>query len=76
MATLADELDQYERQGQEYVLEQSWKRVSEEYARTVAIRGSGSPAARDAWKRAKRTLDKLIEVRSERMRPSRGQPQD
>lgn len=74
MATLADELDQYERQGQEYVLEQSWKRVSSEYARTVSIRGSGSREAREAWKRAKRTLDKLIEVRSERMRQSRGQP--
>lgn len=76
MAALADELDQYARQGQEYVLEQSWKRVSQEYARTVAIRGSGSREAREAWKRAKSTLDRLIEVRAELFRQSRGQPQD
>ena len=42
-----------------------WQSASSEYARVVIMRGSGTPAAREAWERAKVALDDLVFFRSE-----------
>lgn len=47
------------------VLEERWKRASSDYARTVGTHGSGSTAAREAWKCAKQALDAFVQSGSE-----------
>lgn len=46
----------------------AWHRASGDYARTVAIRGTGSPEAREAWTRANEILDELVKVKFQELR--------
>lgn len=45
-------------------LDREWNGAAGEYAFIVASRGTGSDAAREAWKRADEALERLVEERA------------